>query len=69
MTSENDSTFRKLIAAAKRAGWRVKRTGTEHWALWPPNKEDPPVYVSGTPSGTRWLRAVRGKLRRLGVEV
>lgn len=58
--------IRDIVTAAEEQGFRVERTSKGHWAFWPPDKAQGPVYFSGTPSDQRAIRNLIGKLRRAG---
>jgi hypothetical protein len=59
--------IRDIVTAAEEQGFRVERTSKGHWAFWPSDKTQGPVYFSGTPSDQRAIRNLIGKLRRAGL--
>ncbi len=63
----NDIQF--LIAQARQQGFTVERRGSGHWLFRPPNRTDPLVVVSGSPSDHRAVANMRGQLRRAGLDL
>jgi hypothetical protein len=59
--------WRKLAAAALRAGWRIERTQGGHFKWSPPIGRI--IYTSSTPSDHRAMRNVRADLKREGLQV
>ena len=55
------SDFKKLLRAAERSGWRVKRTTKGHWQLLPP--AGPIVLVSDS-RDPHAIRNIRAQMRR-----
>lgn len=59
---------KKILAAVRKAGWRVERTGGQHYKLKSICGQHI-VIVSGTPSDRRSVNNLRAKLKRCGVEL
>lgn len=59
------SDLDKLIAQARRAGWRVTKTTRGHWKFWSPDGKHA-VVASGTPSDRRAVANLRAQLKRAG---
>lgn len=58
------SDYRKLIKAAKRAGWEISRTGSGHVRCQPPQGR--PVIISFSP-GTSGVKKTTAQLRKAGL--
>lgn len=41
--------IKKVLAAARRAGWRIENRGG-HWRLYPTDKNKPPMTMAQSPS-------------------
>ena len=59
------SDLDKLIAQARRAGWRVEKTARGHWKFYSPDGKHA-VVASGTPSDRRSMANLRAQLKRAG---
>lgn len=59
----------KVIEAAKRQGWRVDRTKKQHWRFLSPDRNQPPIIFSGTPSDHRAIKNLVARLRRAGLDI
>ena len=62
MARDIDRIRRELV----RQGWRIEARKGGHDLAFPPDPSKPPVTLSGTPSGSRWLPNLIAELRRSG---
>lgn len=61
-----DKDTRKLVKAAKKAGWQVSRSGSGHIRLHSPQGGQD-IVSSSTPGNNGSVRDLRRALRRAGV--
>lgn len=59
---------RKLFKQCKEQGCRVELVPSGYYKVWLPG-ERRFVRVSATPSSQNWLRAAKGDLRRMGLDL
>jgi len=64
-----ETDFDKVLEKARDQGWRVDRTKKGHWRFLSPDRTQPPIYFSGTPSDHRSIRNLVAQLRRAGLDV
>ena len=57
--------LRKTAKTAVEQGWRVEKK-KEYWIFWPPDGEDAPCRIAGTPSGSRSIPNFLACLKRKG---
>lgn len=62
------SHIRRIIRAARSAGWRIQTTRAG-WLLLPPDRSLTPVAIHRTPSDYRAHRNIRAQLRQRGLDV
>lgn len=63
MTARGD--FSKIKRRAQRQGWRVEKR-REYWLFFPPDADETPCRIAGTPSSARSLANFLACLRRKG---
>lgn len=57
--------LKKIRDRAERQGWRVEKR-KEYWLFFPPNKDQPPCKMAGTPSSSRSLANLLACLQKKG---
>jgi len=60
--------IKDLIRDARAQGFRVEQTAKGHWMFFPPDKTQPPVIFSGTPSDWRSWRNSLAQLKLAGFD-
>ena len=68
MKACRDGFFRDICDSCVRQGWRIEKTGKNHWRFIPPDKASPMVIASGTPSDARARNNLTSQLRRSGLK-
>jgi len=63
MTARGD--LRKIRRRAEQQGWRVEKR-KEYWLFFPPDKNEHPCSVAGTPSSSSSLANFLARLKRKG---
>ena len=64
MSGEGTKRMHEIIEQLLQLGWRVKRGGS-HWRCYPPDRDQPPMTLSVSPSGSAIRNAI-SDLRRRG---
>jgi hypothetical protein len=63
MSAKGD--FKKLRRRVEEQGWRVHKR-KEHWLFFPPDRDQSPCRIAGTPSSSRSLANFLACLKRKG---
>lgn len=61
MSEREGSARRRLIAALRRAGWRVEIGGSGHWKFWNPHGE----LITTSPTSSSDVNSLKSLLRDL----
>lgn len=67
--SSYDKLMTDVVRLAERNGWRVERTKKGHFKFVSPDKSQPIIHLSGTPSDPRTFICGMSQLRRHGLPV
>jgi len=67
--SNHDKLMADIVRLAEQERWRVERTKKGHFKFISPDKSQPIVYLSGTPSDVRAYLSSVAQLRRHGLPV
>jgi len=65
-TMRESKEIRALLREAEEHGARVE-VRSKHYTVFPPNRSDSPFTVPHGPRGSRSIRNLRARLRRLGL--
>ena len=67
--SNYDKLMTDVVRLAEANGWRVSRTRKGHFKFMSPDKSQPIIHLSGTPSDTKTYICSMAQLRRHGLPV
>ena len=67
--SNYDKLMVDVVQLAKDNGWRVSRTKKGHFKFMSPDKSQPVIHLSGTPSDPKTYICSMAQLRRHGLPV
>jgi hypothetical protein len=56
----------QLVDDLRARGWHVRKSAGGHYRAAPPDKDQPLVFFSSTPSDRAWRRQAVAQLRRSG---
>lgn len=60
---------RRVLKAARQAGWRIERGGGGHYRLYPDDRDLPPMTVASSPGARRSLANMLADARRRGLNI
>jgi hypothetical protein len=63
MTARGD--FKKIRRRAEDQEWRVEKR-KKHWLFFPPDRNQPPCKMAGTPSSSRSLTNFLARMKQKG---
>jgi hypothetical protein len=69
MSRAYSGNMKAVVELALRAGWRVEKTAKGHYKFISPDKSQPIIHLSGTPSDPRTYICGVAQLRRHGLPI
>jgi predicted RNA binding protein YcfA (HicA-like mRNA interferase family) len=67
--STHDKLMSQIITLAEHNGWEVSRTKRGHFRFVSPDKSQPVIHLSGTPSDRKTFICSVAQLRRHGLPI